>query len=454
MNTHPPLQRSLAGALLVLLLTACANQGVKVPPEALQFSQEAPPAAVACPVGPPADAKCWRGKDSAGAPYLLVLPAKWTGTLFVHAHGGPFLGEPTDQRADEDIARWSIIVREGHAYAASVFRQGGFAVTTAAHDTERVRRIFNDHVAKPQRTVLHGQSWGGMVAARAGEMYPQSWQGILLTSGVVAGPATYDFRIDLRAIYQHLCNNHPRPGETAYPLHMGLNAGAILKAAELTARVNECLALNKPAAQRTPQQVAKIKLISDVVRIPESAIQSHLNWGTFSLADVARRHGGAPMGNADVRYSGSGQDAQLNAELDQKGLRFAADAQARDKFVADVDHQGRFQMPVISAHGIHDATVFVEGQDTLRQRMHNAGRGDRLVQAFVDSNQHSYWGDALYPPLFNALLAWMEKGEKPTPLGIAERCTARQQASNGSVAECKFVPDHVVKPMASRIPLR
>lgn len=454
MNLYPSLQRSLAGPLLALLLTACANQGVHVPPEALKFAQEAAPSAVTCPVGPPAGAKCWRGKDSAGAPYLLVLPDKWTGTLFVHAHGGPFLGDPTDQRADEDIARWSIIVREGHAYAASVFRQGGFAVTTAAHDTERVRRIFNDHVAKPQRTVLHGQSWGGMVAARAGEMYPQSWQGILLTSGVVAGPATYDFRIDIRAIYQHLCNNHPRPSEAPYSLHMGLTADATLKAVDLTARVNDCLALNKPATQRTTEQVAKAKLITDVIRIPESSIQSHLNWGTFTLSDVTRRHGGAPIGNVGVRYNGSGQDAQLNAELDRKGLRFAADPKARDSFVADVDHQGRFQVPVISAHGINDATVFVEGQDTLRQRMQSAGRGNWLMQAFVDSNQHSYWGDALYPPLFSALLTWMEKGEKPTPQGIAQHCVARQQAIKGSAAECKFLPEHTVKSMASRIPLR
>ena len=36
---------------------------------------------------------------------------------------------------------------------------------------------------------------------------------------MVAGPATYGFRVDLRAIYPYLCNNHPRPHEPAYPLH-------------------------------------------------------------------------------------------------------------------------------------------------------------------------------------------------------------------------------------------
>ncbi len=37
-------------------------------------------------------------------------------------------------------------------------RQAGFAVTTAAEDTECVRLIFIDPVAKPQRTLLGGST--------------------------------------------------------------------------------------------------------------------------------------------------------------------------------------------------------------------------------------------------------------------------------------------------------
>ena len=241
----------------VLLLSGCAST-----------PKEASPAQVACPVGVPAGTQCWRGQDSAGSHYLLAKPAQWSGVLVVHAHGGPALGEPKASRAEEDIKRWSITLTEGHAWAGSVFRQGGFAVTTAAQDTERVRRIFVEHVAKPQRTLLHGQSWGAMVATRSAELYPQSWEGILLTSGVVAGPTTYDFRLDLRAIYQNLCQNHPRPDEPQYPLSLGLPAGNLMTSAELTTRVNDCLGLRKPAAQRSTEQVQKIKTIVDVLKIP------------------------------------------------------------------------------------------------------------------------------------------------------------------------------------------
>lgn len=425
---------------IALALVGCASPSV--PPV------EAAPVAQACPTGVPEGASCLRGQDSAGAHYLIVMPVKWSGVLVVHAHGGPTLGPPSTKRVDDDIARWAITVSEGHAWAGSVYRQGGFAVTTAAEDTERVRRIFVDHVAQPRRTLLHGQSWGAMVATRAAEMFPKSWEGVLLTSGVVAGTATYDFRLDMRALYQHLCNNHPRPDEPDYSLATGLPAGNKLTRVELAARADECLGLRKPAAQRTLEQAKRLKTIVDVLKFPETSVMSHLNWGTFVLRDVVEKNGGvSPLGNSGVRYVGSSDDVALNAAIP----RFKADPKAVARFAADVDHQGRFAAPVISAHAINDATVFVQGQDTLRKRMTAAGNGGRLVQAFVDSEEHSYWGDAHYPVLFEALLGWVEKGQKPTPTGIAKRCQQQQMARGAPASACAFSPDYVPQPLASRV---
>ena len=421
----------------VLLLAGCAS-----PPAA---PPETPPQAQACPEGVPEGARCLRGQDSASSHYLIVMPAQWSGVLVVHAHGGPTLGPPSAKRNDEDIKRWAITVREGHAWAGSVFRRGGFAVTSAAEDTERVRRIFVDHVAKPRRTLLHGQSWGGMVATRAAEMFPKSWEGVLLTSAVVAGPATYDFRLDVRAVYQYLCNNHPRPDEPAYALPIGLPADSKLSNADVARRADECLGTGKPAAQRTPEQAQKLKTLATVLKIPESSVPGHLNYATFTFRDLVMKNGGAsPFSNEHVRYAGSADDAALNAGVP----RFKADAAAVARFAADADHSGRFAVPVLTAHGIGDATVFVEGHHTLRQRMAAAGNGHRLVQTFVDSSEHSYWGDAHYPPLFAALLNWVDKGEKPTPAGVAERC---RQLRPAPPADCRFLPDYAVKPLASRV---
>ena len=94
-------------------------------------------------------------------------------------------------------------------------------------------------------------------------------------------------------------------------------------------------------------------------------------------------------------------------------------------------------------------TMAFEGNDTLRQRMEQHGVGANLVQTFVDSREHSYLGDPIYPPLFEALLKWVEQGIKPTPLGIANRC--KEMAMQQQINLCRFAPDYAPRPLASRI---
>ena len=183
------------------------------------------PEAKACPDGVAQGSRCLTGRDSAGAYYWLAVPPDWNGTLVVHAHGGPELGEPKAERAAADLMRWSIWTRAGYAYAGSGFRQGGVAVRAGAEDTERVRQIFVSEIGTPKRTILHGQSWGASVAAKAAEMFTRTSDGrapydaVLLSSGVLGGGTqSYNFRLDLRVVYQIVCANHPKPDEPAYPL--------------------------------------------------------------------------------------------------------------------------------------------------------------------------------------------------------------------------------------------
>ncbi|RZL88455.1 MAG: hypothetical protein EOP73_30645, partial [Variovorax sp.] len=357
-----------------------------------------------------AGTRCLSGQDSAGAHYLIAVPAQWNGTLVMHAHGGPTLGAPTLARTVEDLDRWSIVVRAGYAWAGSSFRQGGVTVRPAAEDTERLRRIFVQQVAKPQFTILHGQSWGASVAAVGASMFTDDGAGkrpydaVLLTSGVLAGGSrAYDFRLDLRVIYQSLCNNHPRPDEAQYPLWQGLPAGATMTQADLRTRVNACLALDKPAAQRTPEQQRKVDTITRVLKIPESSIQAHLNWGTWHFQDIAQlRTGGRNVfDNATAQYKGSADDAVLNRSV----LRYSADPAAFAAFAADTDPDGHIPVPVLTVHGIGDPTAFVEMDDAFLRTMQRAGTAGHLVQTFTTDDTHSYLADPVYPALLGALSA-------------------------------------------------
>lgn len=411
------------------------------PPDA----REPAPTDAPVPTGLPAGVRCLRGRDVQGAHYLIAVPERWSGVLVVHAHGGPPLGEPQRSRVEEDAKRWAGMVRQGHAWAGSAFREGGFAVRSAAEDTERVRRIFAEHVALPRRTLLHGQSWGAMVAAKAAESFPGSWDGLLLSSGAVGGLLAYDFRLDLRAVYQYLCRNHPRPDEPAYPLSVGLPADDPMTEAQLAERVNQALGVELPPARRSAEQARRLRTLVEVLRIPEQGVADQLRWATFTLRDVVLKHGGSPVGNEGVRYAGSEDDAALNAGVP----RCRADPAARERFAVQSDYTGRFAMPVLTVHGIHDTTCFVEVHDTLRRRMREAGCEHLLVQTFVDSGRHSFLGEGIYPPLVEALLAWIDTGVAPTPRGIAQR--SRCAGDAGVPAEGGFVPDYVPRALAERI---
>ena len=416
----------------------------------------APPKVTACPAGVPSTTTCYAGQDSAGAYYMIAKPAPWNGVLVLHAHGGPDLGAPRAARVAQDLARWSVMPRAGYAWAGTTYHQGGVAVRAAAEDIERLRGIFREHVGAPRRTILHGQSWGAGVAAKGAELFTEAtvgekpYDGVLLTSGVLGGGThAYDFRTDLRVVYQYLCHNHPRPDEQPYELNLGLPAGVTMKRADIAARVNECLALDKPATQRTAEQQAKIDTIVRVIKIPASAIQAHIDWGTRHFQDIsAKRTGGAsPFGNVGAVYSGSADDAALNAGV----LRYRANPGAYAKLAEDTDPAGKIPVPVLSTKWIDDPTAFAELDARFLQVMQHGVSADRLVQTFTTTGTHSYISDATYATLLGALLQWIDQGRKPTPASIAAACPG-DDAQFG--AGCTFAPHYTPPALETRVPAR
>ena len=426
-----------------LLLGACAST-------TRSTAAAAGPSTTACPAGIPAGTRCYSGQDSAGAFFWIAIPADWNRVLVMHAHGGPELGAPTLARATEDLQRWAVTVKAGYAWAGSTYRRGGYGVTMAAEDTERLRAWFVQHFGAPRRTVLHGQSYGAGVAAKAAELYARvdgrkgPYDGLLLTSGVLGGGTqAYDYRLDLRVVYQYVCNNHPLPTEPAYPLWQGLPRDSTLNAAELARRIDACTGVRKPAAERSAQQRANLEAILSTIRIPERSLVGNMSWSTFLFRDLVqeRLDGGNPFGNIGAVYGGPGDDARLNATV----LRYRADPAAVARLAADSDPSGRVDVPTLSLHAIDDPTAFVELESAYRAVRERAGTaGSR-------ESEHSYLGDAEYPPLFAALLDWIDHGTKPTPADIEARCkTFEPDFGQG----CRIDPAYAPQPLSARVPAR
>ncbi len=132
----------VAAALAALFLGTLGNVSAAPARAAEQ------PVAADCPPALAEKATCYTGQDTNGAHYAMAVPHRWNGSLVVHAHGGPDLGDASDPaRSTEDLERWAVMVDQGYAWAASSYRRGGYGARMAAADTENVRRLFT-------RTVL------------------------------------------------------------------------------------------------------------------------------------------------------------------------------------------------------------------------------------------------------------------------------------------------------------
>lgn len=414
----------------------------------LPASADSGPAPSACPAGVAEIADCWTGQDANGAYYAIAVPHDWNGDLVVHAHGGPDLGDASDPaRSVEDLDRWAVMAREGYAWVGSAYRRGGYGTRMAVADTESARTVFEEAFGVPGRTFAHGQSWGGDVAAKLVEVHPDTYDGVLLTNGVLAGASRgYDYRVDLRVVYQYYCGNHPRPTEPQYPLWMGLRADSTMTSTGLRARLQECTGYASAPAERTALQQRNLDDILAVTKVPESTLASHLNFATFTFRDIVhhRLDGRNPWSNRGVRYSGSHDDRALNKGVE----RFVAHPSARRDLTWDSDLTGAVRIPTVTLHAIDDPTAFVEHESAYRATREGAGTAGDLVQVFTAEAEHSSLSNSGYAAAMDALATWVGTGEKPTPAGVAAACPAFD-ATYGT--GCFIDPAFTPAPYADRV---
>lgn len=408
-------------------------------------AQAIAPEPAECPASLPEGTTCSSGRSADGAWFWTARPRDWNGTLIVHAHGGPRTAEPLRSDPVEDLERFSVMVSEGYAWAGSTYRRGGYGVRMAARDTDDLRRIVWDAFGKPKRTLLHGQSWGGNVAAKAAELYAVSadgernYDGVILTSGLLAGGTRgYAFRADLRAVYQFYCRNHPRPTETQYPLWQGLPEGAAMPRADIAARVEDCTGLSLAPEARTRAQADALRNILSVVGVTADSLVSHLAWGTNLFQDMVweRLDGGNPFSNAGTTYQGSDDDVALNQGVE----RFEADPAAVAALAYDADLTGTIVLPTLTLHARYDPTVFVEHEAIYAQTVAGAERSNLLSQVFTTEALHSQLSLPQYAGLLIAMTRWLDTGEKPDAEDVLEACRSRAETYG---QPCLIDPDFV-----------
>jgi pimeloyl-ACP methyl ester carboxylesterase len=359
----------------------------------------APPAAASGGGGDPADVQVIQGVIGPGASYEIRVPSSWNGDLVLYARGWsevPWLPDMGPLRED--------LLALGYAVAYSSYSEGGLAIKDGALRTQQLEGIFAARFGQPARTYLTSWSMGGAIVLRLAETYPRRYAGVLPMCGIVAGSqAAFDYYFHVRALFEYF-----------YPAV--LPAGLVSFDsfwAEVAPAVMQAISLNPSAAM----ELAGVHQVDIRYQDEAELVQSILlpiffsSWDSY-VGDLQQRaHGPAIIDNTQAHYTGSANDAALNAGI----ARYASTPAAKAYFKQWYETTGQLTTPVLTLHGSRDPVVPHLHEDVYGARVAAAGRSDLLVQRVTPEFGHCAFDPSQQLAAFTDLVTWVRTGVKPAP---------------------------------------
>lgn len=353
------------------------------------------------------------GVTGPGSSYALFVPDGWNGELVVYAHGyvQPFL--PVSFPDDEFAGLRDWLLVNGFAVAYSSYSHTGYAVKDGALRTHQLNGLFAETFGEPARTYLFGISMGGLVVNLLSERHGAQYDGTLAACGVLGGGmlnATYvaNFRVlfdyffpgalpgSLYALPAGYLVIPPNP-DIGYPGSDGFWAiynavGANpLRAMEMAGIDQLDLAYN-----------GFTELMTSFLHVLGYQVN-----GANALTEQLHGHGF--FDNSTITYSGSTDDAAVNAGV----ARYSADPDAVNYLTHWYEPTGDIRAPFVTIHTTRDPLVPVAAEDSFALRVAESGASDLLLQRTVDSFGHCGFGAPDLPAAFMSLVQWVRTGVKP-----------------------------------------
>lgn len=363
-----------------------------------------------------------------GFEYNISVPANWNGTLLVYAHGygegrSPALLAPLSADVNALLTQGFALAAARYAGAVPMPGLGpaGWQVKEGIQNTAALTAAFRDMVGQPLRTILWGNSMGGLITLALIEKHPGLYDGgIALCAGGAGTSRRFDQNLDLALAYATVFGWNPQwgtPGDLRDDLNM----------------LNEVLP--HIMAQMTPAKKPLWEFIRRVNRIPLDSYYPPRNDRLMTLyfafavrTEYERRAGGAMVENVSRVYTLTDADraaliamgvdadgylAQMNADAN----KFAPDRNARNNAEHYYDPTGRITRPVLTMHTTGDPLATPNHETAYFNTVKGQGLTGLLVQQFTtgnaQGNAHCTFTAAQDSAALGAMMHWLDTGTAP-----------------------------------------
>lgn len=333
--------------------------------------------------GAPTPGTCFEGTLPHGALSMYCIPARgWNGDLVVYAHGYVAYNQPLDFQnltLPGNIYVPRLVQRLGYAFATTSYRQNGLAILEGVDDIRELVAAFPAATGQaPNRVYIVGGSEGGIVTTLSIERNAGLFAGGLAACGPIGSfQRQLDYIADFRVLFDYFFPGVLPGSAIGIPQQLIDNWDDVYLP-RVTAAVN---ARPRAAAQLIATSNAPIDPADPAATTLET-ITSVLWYSVFATNDAAQKLGGNPYGNRARWYSGSDNDALLNARV----ARFNEDASAKQA-VRPYETSGNVTLPLITIHTTGDQIIPYWHEPLYTRKVVTSYRG-KLTQIPVQAYGH------------------------------------------------------------------
>ncbi len=343
---------------------------------------------------------------------MFCIPSSdWNGDVVFWGHGYVDVTQPLGfynlSAADLEIPQ--IVQQVGFAFATTSYRQNGLAILEGVQDVQELVIAYRNLPAVQARGVGHsymlGGSEGGLITTLLIEQHPELFNGGVAACGPIGDfLAQLKYIGDFRVLFDYFFPN-VIPGDPSN-----------IPAEVMTNWFSKYVPKIRADVAANPGNAAQLIKVSRAPTDPadpstvETTIEHVLWYSAFSTNDAAQKLGGNAYSNRGVVYSGSNDDARLNANVQ----RFTADPRALAT-VRRYQTSGVLLRPLVTLHTTEDPIIPIWHEPLYANKVAATGTKANLTQFSVSRYGHCNVnaGEALFS--FGVLL-FQTLGSQPAAL--------------------------------------